>query len=128
MQQLLLQAEGQERQDLLGHLTILRRQTALEKGTARHGALRALECGIPYLRFEGVLTVDMQGLDALQGNVPASWVETWLHAVAAAVKSMGGNRSRGFGECKLHFADAPEQVVLPAFMPQFIQEANPCSA
>ena len=128
MQQVLLQPTGQERQDLLGHLTTVRRQTALENGTAKHGSLRAMECGIPYLRFEGELAVDMPGLAARFPRVQAAWVETWLHAVAAAVKSMGGNRSRGFGECQFRFVNAPQHVSIPAHMPQLVQEAASCSA
>ncbi len=136
MQHMLLKATGQERQDLLCHLTTLRRQTALENGTAKHGSLRALECGIPYLRFEGVLTIDMLGLAAFDmpglstifHHVPEVWVETWLHAAAAAVKSMGGNRSRGFGECQLRFENHPEQIIIPAPLPQLVQEEESCNA
>ena len=114
---LVLAASGQDRVDLLRDMTILRSQTALEKGSAKAGTLRTLECGIALMSFHGHLDVDLHGL-----NISEDWASGYLHAVCAAVKSMGGNRSRGFGSCRIRLEDQPDMVDLPLSCPSPLPE------
>ncbi|MBQ7617534.1 MAG: hypothetical protein IJS50_01540 [Desulfovibrio sp.] len=109
-------AEGLKRQ-LLGHsqakqltsdLTILRSNNALtEEGVSKKGSLHTQECGIQGLDLYATLSV----------NAPAGFSEAWLEAyfaaVCAMVKSLGANRSRGFGRCRLSLLDYRKTVVLP---------------
>jgi CRISPR/Cas system CSM-associated protein Csm3 (group 7 of RAMP superfamily) len=108
IRRLVCEQGGQERLGLVRHMTVHRRQTALENGMVKDGTLRTLECGIPHMAFSGHLDVDLQGLD-----ISEAWATAWLHAVCAAVKSMGGHRSRGLGRCRARLEDQPDPVELP---------------
>ena len=111
VRRIVLDSKGQERLDLLRYMTIHRSQTALESGMAKDGTLRTLECGIPHMIFHGQLDLDLSGLD-----IPEAWAFSYLHAVCAAVKSMGGHRSSGFGRCCVRLEDQPGQIELPPLL------------
>lgn len=91
-----------ERENFVRDMTCRRIQTALkEKRQVRINTLRTLECGIPGLRFTAEVEADPPaGLDD-------AWVAHYLAAVCAAVKSMGGNRARGLGQCRLRLEGTP---------------------
>jgi CRISPR/Cas system CSM-associated protein Csm3 (group 7 of RAMP superfamily) len=94
---------------LVADLTCSRIQTALENGQVKAGSLRTAECGIPGLFFDSELEVDTMGL-----KVSEKWVKDYFTAVCAAVRSMGANRSRGLGCCRLRLDDSnPQRVMLP---------------
>ncbi len=105
-----------EARALLDDLTILHRQTAVTpEGTARTGSLRSTECAIAGLELEAELTVPPcpQADDA--------WLRNYFAAVCAAVKSIGGKRSRGLGQCVLSLDAAPEHVTLPPHNAAFVE-------
>lgn len=84
-----------DRDAFVRDLTCRRVQTALDDDRqVVNRTLRKLECGIAGLEFtaELVITVDKKA---------ESWIHAYLRAVCAAVKSMGGNRSRGLGLCRV---------------------------
>lgn len=84
-----------EREDLVQDMLCHRVQTALDDGRrVVNGSLRTLECGMPGLEFES-------GIDlALTDSISEDWAASYLAALCAGVKSMGGNRSRGLGRCQ----------------------------
>lgn len=95
-----------ERENFVRDMTCRRIQTALdEKRQVRINTLRTLECGIPGLRFTAEVEADPPaGLDD-------AWVAHYLAAVCAAVKSMGGNRARGLGQCRLRLEGTPADPI-----------------
>lgn len=123
VRRLLDAAEGQERLDLLRHMTTHRSRTALENGTAKKGSLRTVECGIMHMSFHGHLELDLRGLD-----ISESWAAGYLHALCAAVKSMGGYRSRGFGRCRMRLDGHPGTVELPELLSPAICGGATCSS
>ena len=108
-----------ERENFVRDMTCRRIQTALdEKRQVRTSTLRTLECGIPGLRLTAEVVVEPPaGLDC-------AWVENYLAAVCAAVKSMGGNRARGLGLCRLRLAGTPDGPIgLPSEQALFLRGA-----
>ncbi|MBQ7607139.1 MAG: hypothetical protein IJU76_04130 [Desulfovibrionaceae bacterium] len=90
-----------DKETFINDLTILRSQTALTpEGLTKKGSLRTTECGIPGIPFEASLTIDAQG-------IPESWLAAYMASVCRAVRSIGGNRSRGFGRCTLSIRSIP---------------------
>ena len=59
------------------------------------GSLRRLECGIPELELEA--DIEIENSSALSEE----WLDSYLSAVCAAVKSIGGDRARGLGKCRI---------------------------
>ncbi|MDR0881276.1 MAG: RAMP superfamily CRISPR-associated protein [Candidatus Adiutrix sp.] len=104
----ILAADPGQRRLLVGDLTTIRVQTAIEKGTAKGGSLRSLECGLAGLFFQSQLRVD--DLSDLPGE---SWLRQYFQAVCAMVKSLGANRSRGLGRCRLEIDGSVANVSLP---------------
>ena len=96
------------RKDVVSDLTCQRVQTALENGQVKSHSLRTIECGVMGTVFESELSVDCpQELN--------EFTLDYFSSVCAAVKSMGGGRSRGFGTCVLsvEFDNKKRIVKLP---------------
>jgi CRISPR/Cas system CMR subunit Cmr4 (Cas7 group RAMP superfamily) len=114
--------------NFVGDMTILRAHTRLnDEGTAEAGSLRTLECGIPGLTFKGhIELVELpQQLEAA-GEV---WVQQYLAALAAGVKSLGAHRTRGYGRCKMSLKlNAGASVRLPDYLPGLIKGEETCTA
>lgn len=120
---LLLRETAEDRKTLITDLTIIRTQTALQDGTARDGSLRAFECGIPGLCFEGKIEVFPKL------RMPPDWQLAYLKAVCAAVKSIGAHRSRGFGACAVRVGNSLyREVALPAPLDPSCIEETSCTA
>lgn len=91
----LLSLDAGKRALYVGDMTVLRAQTALDdRKMVRGGSLRTTECGIPGLFFEAHVELDAPAIDR-------AWLEAWFAAVCAAVKSMGADRARGLGHCRV---------------------------
>ena len=103
----------EQRGNMVRDMTCHRVQTALDTDRqVKHRSLRTLECGIPGLSFEAELQIDMPDW------LTETWVQKYLVAVCAAVKSMGGNRSRGLGQCRVTLEGGDcDRVDLPPVMP-----------
>lgn len=102
-----LALDGTRRAMFVRDMTCRRTQTALgEDRQVRDGTLRKLECGMPGLAFESRISAE---------DIPAGMTEDWIirymTAVCAAMRSMGGGRSRGLGRCAVRLAGAPEGPV-----------------
>ena len=98
-------------------LTILHWQTALApEGIVQPGSLRTTECAIAGLELEAELTAFPSP------QTDENWVRSYFAAVCAAVKSIGGKRSRGFGQCKVSVDRAPRHVTLPPLHPDFLED------
>lgn len=113
MEDLFMAVDEAEREALVRDMTVRRTQTALDNGQVRDGTLRTIECGIPGTVFHARLEIP-------DGVIPdcldKSWLETYLRCVCAAVKSIGANRSRGLGRCRVEFVPdrkKGERVTLP---------------
>ena len=101
---------GRER--LINDLTVVRSQTALTAaGVAKASSLRSIECGMAGLELAAELSVSPGA------SVPEEWVTAYFTCVCAAVKSIGGNRSRGFGRCVLSMAGQNGTPDLPPELP-----------
>lgn len=59
------------------------------------GSLRRLECGIPELELEADIEIENNQ------DLSEKWLDSYLSAVCAAVKSIGGERARDLGKCKI---------------------------
>ncbi|MDE5832487.1 MAG: hypothetical protein K2H64_05815 [Desulfovibrio sp.] len=87
----------------VGDMTSPRRQTSLDKnGQVVPATLRTIECGIPGMTFECDISLDLP-------NSP--WLAGYIDALCAGVKSVGGDRSRGLGRCRVTIADSGNQPV-----------------
>lgn len=110
MRQALIRCNKVERETYVGDMMCRRSLTALEPDrTIKSGSLRTLECGIPGVTFESILTLaETSGLDE-------KWLTDYFRSVCAAVKSMGAHRARGLGNCRILLAEdvkpGHEQVV-----------------
>jgi len=103
----LLSCPLSEREKLVGDMTFVRAQTALnEKGTVVPHSLRTMECGIAGMSFESIIRVDAPWIDEY-------WLRHYMSAVCAAVKSMGADRSRGLGACEFCIDGQECPVSLP---------------
>ena len=100
-------APDSEKPSLVRDLTIVRRQTALdERGNTIDHSLRSLECGIAGLTFKADLDID-------GGDIPEKWIIAYMTCVCAAVRSIGGSRSRGLGACRVCLDGIDAAPVLP---------------
>ena len=85
-----------EKRQIIDDVTVIRSQTALtDEGVARTSSLRSIECGIVGTTLYASL--DIPSCDGVEDK----WAEQYFAAVCAAVKSIGGNRSRGLGRCRI---------------------------
>lgn len=105
----LLSLSFEERGREISYMMVRRSRTALKDGVAEQGSLRTLECGIPGAVFSSRLTFDMS-------EENSAWILPYMAAVCAAVKSMGADRARGLGRCRLqlmtkHGAEVPVPVL-----------------
>lgn len=100
----LLCCDPSARSSFVGDMTILRMQTALDNRQVVPHSLRSIECGIPGLEFESSVTV----------NSGEKWIEEYMHNLCAGIKSIGGDRARGLGECRVKIKGMPERIKLPA--------------
>ena len=92
------------REDMISDLFCYRINTALTSGhQTKTGSLRTTECGIPGIEFEAELEVEPAPW--MEGEAGGNWLELYMGAVAAAVKSIGADRARGLGQCKITLAD-----------------------
>lgn len=106
-----------QRADLIADMTVVEQRTSLDKFrmVVPH-SLRSIECGIAGLRFGAELS-----LAAPDESV--AWLESWLAAVCACVKSIGGDRSRGMGRCRFSLRNqAAEPVRLPGPLPEALRQ------
>lgn len=122
---LLKVAPGQLRQDLLAYLrsmpepkrskfvddmTIYRQQTSLmEDGQVKPHSLRTIECGIPGLVFESSISIERED----------EWLPLYFAAICASVKSIGGDRARGLGKCRVEM-NATGPVAMPPQAPAWL--------
>ena len=94
LHQYLLSLEPTEREQYLKDFSILRIQTALDDNkTTKKGSLRTIQCGVSGLSFECPIQIET--------SQNKEYVDKYLAAVAAGVKSIGANRTRGLGQCKV---------------------------
>ena len=93
---LLNSIESDAKQDALKDMISYRSETKLkEDKQVVDGSLRRLECGIPELELEADIEIEYSQ------ELSEKWIDSYLSAVCAAVKSIGGNRARGLGKCKI---------------------------
>lgn len=114
LQAQLLALDADLRDTVVRDMTIRRIQTALDgNGQVVTSSLRTLECGIPGLSFIASLEIPDS---TIPDCISEAWLGEYLRAVCAAVKSMGGSRSRGLGMCRVALLpDTPHSPVsLPA--------------
>lgn len=104
------------RNDVVGDMTLLRRQTRLDKtGQAVPHSLRAIECGIPGLKFRADFTAQIP-------PEAEAWFTRYLECVCASIKSMGADRARGLGTVRITFAGASTSTpVIPEDMPDILK-------
>lgn len=101
----------EQRESCIGDLLFYRTQTALkEDRQVKDGSLRKIECGIAGLEFEAKLHF----IDDIP-DYSEDWLCQYLAAVCAALKSIGGNRSRGLGYCQVRLvgSNANMKIALP---------------
>lgn len=85
---LLNSIESDAKQDALKDMISYRSETKLkEDKQVVDGSLRRLECGIPELELEA--DIEIENNQALSEK----WLDSYLSAVCAAVKSIGGDRA-----------------------------------
>lgn len=106
--------EREDKKDFVADMTVIHWQTRLDsrKMVVPH-SLRSVECGIPGLEFSASIAAD----------APADsheWLREYLGAVCACVKSVGGDRSRGVGRCRLTL-DGTRRDALPAPLPESLR-------
>lgn len=90
----MLAAGPAAKDQLVEAMTIHAQRTALtEDRQAKEHSLRAIECGIPGLEFHCKLAID--------ADIPENWLDAYINALCAGVKSIGADRSRGLGRCSL---------------------------
>lgn len=96
--------------DLITH----RAQTKLTSNKqVAEGSLRKMECAIPFIQLE--TDIDISSCVIKDKIVSDAYLEEYLMAVCAAVKSIGGDRARGLGKCKIYFKDKGQSdVKIPA--------------
>lgn len=113
----LLACPTEKRDSFVRDLTCRRAQTALDENRqARAQSLRTLECGIPGTVFTAELEIRAPEVDD-------GWTRRYFTAVCAAVKSMGGGRSRGFGACCIRL-DNCGRAALPLPVPEAVRAAG----
>lgn len=102
---------GSNRAEVVSDLTCQRIQTALENSQVKPHSLRTLECGIRGTEFES--SVDLYCPEALN-----EFAKDYMKAVCAAVKSIGGGRSRGFGSCLVSVIDDSDktEIKIPSIL------------
>ena len=94
-------------EEIIQDLTIQRQQTAVDdKGIVVPHSLRSIECGMAGITLEA-------RLDILEPLNSEAWSRAYFIAVCAAVRSVGGHRSRGLGRCRLSVRGAESHVVIP---------------
>lgn len=81
--------------EVVSDMTIVRMRTKLnaERQVEPH-TLRGIECGIPGIVFT----------TTFMAEAPAEsqdWLTDYLNAICACVKSIGGDRGRGLGRCRI---------------------------
>lgn len=96
--------------EFIQDMTLVRQQTRLDANKiVESGSLRSTEFGIPGLVFTS----------SVAANLPESvwpWLENYLAAICACVKSIGGYRSRGIGRCRIELAGA-KAATMPGPLP-----------
>lgn len=114
----LLARSPKEREAYVDDMTILRTQTSLEANKrAKPQSLRSTECGIPGICFISHVRIDAPEMDN-------DWLASWFDAVCAAVKSIGADRARGLGHCRiLHAGRERKSVSLPPVCPPACENA-----
>ena len=114
---LLNSIETDAKQDALKDMISYRSETKLkEDKQVVDGSLRRLECGIPELELEADIEIEHSQ------DLSEKWLDSYLSAVCAAVKSIGGNRARGLGKCKITVkGDEKNKVELPEVLKGDVQ-------
>lgn len=88
--------DDEAKQEALKDMISYRSETKLkEDKQVAIGSLRRLECGIPELELEADIEIENSQ------HLSEKWLDSYLAAVCAAVKSIGGDRARGLGKCKI---------------------------
>lgn len=95
--------------DVVGDMTLVRMRAKLtaDRQVEPH-SLRGIECGIPGIVFTAPLAADCP-------REWQDWLAAYLNAICACVKSMGGDRSRGAGRCRVSCRGGEN---LPVALPQ----------
>lgn len=97
-----------QRESFLRDLVTYRAQTALDKNRqTKKGSLRNIEVGIKGLSFDAAISID-------EDSLSVDWIDSYFIAVCAAVKSIGGGRSRGLGVCKCTWRTSDGKIISPA--------------
>ncbi len=101
----MLPGEGMARDQVISDLFCYRQNTAIrhDNHQVQKGSLRNTECGIPGIVLEAEVDIEESGLVQAISESFNGWLDDYLGAVAAAVKSIGADRARGLGRCKLSF-------------------------
>lgn len=93
--------------EFISDLTTLRKQTALTpEGVAKPSTLRSIECGIQGLEL-------FSAIEIFDCALEPAWIEQYLACICAAVKTIGGNRSRGMGRCSMTVQGYNKKITLP---------------
>lgn len=101
----LLYHEPETRRSYVEDMTLLRVQTALDKDKmVLPHSLRTIECGMSGLFFTGMISIEAPHLSD-------AWLTSYFTAVCAAVKSMGADRARGLGNCRIRPLDTGDDPV-----------------
>lgn len=95
------------RKSFLRDLVSYRAQTALDNRQAKKGSLRNIEVGIKGLSFDASVYINERGMSE-------EWIDSYFVAVCAAVKSIGGGRSRGLGVCKCTWRTSDGKIISPS--------------
>lgn len=100
--------DTEERAQYVRDMTVPRVQTMLdENGMVVPHSLRTIECGIPGLYFISHVALDIP-------DNAREWFLGYLGALCAAVKSIGADRARGLGRCRLTVGGSGGAVDLPS--------------
>jgi CRISPR/Cas system CSM-associated protein Csm3 (group 7 of RAMP superfamily) len=104
-----------KREDVIGALTAIRRQTRIdaETGAAAENTLRSLRVIIRDLQFEAALDSD-RDLTQIEQSL--------LAACTRAIRRVGAHRSRGLGAVSAELLDDKRVDVVAAWMKRFAQE------
>ncbi len=104
-----------DKENLIRDLTILRQHTALDdKGMVVKHSLHSIECGMAGMSMEANIHIPVHShiQDA------EAWIRDYMRAVCAATKSIGGNRARGLGRCRISLIKDTKPAALPPAPPQ----------
>jgi CRISPR-associated protein Csx10 len=116
---LLAEKDLEKRRRFVSDLTVRRTQTAIDEGgVAKEGSLRTIECGLSGLTFMAGLS-----LDAASMGLEEEWLKTYLAALCAMVKGLGGHRARGLGYCRVVSEYSP-----PSDLPVKLPPERPVSS